>query len=99
MDEIKELAKEILKKLAEEFKEDAKEVASQMGDWAKILAKIKYEIAKGGDEDKIKELKKSEDYAWAGILALKAEYAKIIEEKTWNFVEKVLRLIRIVFLV
>jgi len=97
MDE-KELAKKVLEEIGDTLKEDAKDLKGILKEWGEILIKLKIERLKGGSTELLAELKKSEEYSWAGIEAVKAEYSKIFVGKTWELVGKILKVVRIAFI-
>ena len=98
-DDLKELADGVLKEISTEFKEQSQEVLGELLGWAKIIAQIKYEIARGGGDDKkLAELRRSEEYAWAGLQSLKARHAIVVESKVWPLIERLLILVKKVFL-
>ena len=97
-DDLKVLADGVLKEISTEFKEQSQEVLGELLGWAKIIAQIKYEIARGGDDKKLAELRRSEEYAWAGLQSLKARHAIVVESKVWPLIERLLILVKKVFL-
>lgn len=88
---------ELFKEIAGQFKENGQKAYEELRDWARILAKLK--IAKlYPDQNKMEELKKSEAYAWAGVMALRAKYNQQLEKNTWRLIEKFLILLKNILL-
>ena len=96
---VKKITDEILKEISAEFKDKGEEVFGDLKQWAQIIANIKIEKIKEGDnKEKLAELKRTEEYAWAGIIALRAKYSAILEEKLWALAERILKVVRTAFL-
>lgn len=89
LDEIKK----IIESIFHEKKEEAKAAILKWGIRILDLHRIREQ-----DPGLAEIAKKSEQYAWAAIFALYAQEAKQIEESTWVIVEKLLVLIRKIFL-
>jgi hypothetical protein len=97
MDE-KEIFKKVVDEIGEAFKDQVADVKDSLKDWSKIVVELRAKQLTEHDEDELAELKKSEEYAWAGIMALKAKHEQIFVDKTWELMERILKTLRIAFL-
>lgn len=86
------LLKDIIDEIAAFFSSELSELRDEIKAWGQQILKIKLAI-KLGNGDKY-ELEKTEKYAWARVLSLKAKYEYKIEQKSWQCAEKIVKVIK-----
>ena len=93
------IIKKVIEEISKEFKgKKVKDLKEQIKYWGEIIIKLRIVKLEEEDEEEIKRIERTEEYAWAAIASLKAEYSKLIEKKTWDVTEKILKLLRKVIL-
>ena len=92
------IIEDILEEIKKEVKILKKEEEAALKEWGKALVKIKIAQEKNSSEEEKKRLLKTEAYLWRGIESLKARLIGKIEDRVWDFVERLLNLLKKVML-
>lgn len=93
----KELLDEVTKEISDLFKERAQKAKEDLSYWAQKLFELRA-IQLAGTEEQIEEAKKSEKYAMNALQSLYAIEVNVINEQAWNFIEKLLIVLKRVIL-
>lgn len=86
------IVQELIEKLKEEIGILTKEEKDNLKEWGIMLIKIKFQ--KNNTEEEKKRLKKTEQYLWRGVESMKVRIMGKVEDRVWDFLEKLLNLLK-----
>jgi len=92
------MIQDTLDEIAKLCKSKVEEAKNDLKTWGEILLKIKKARWEEKNPQKVRDLLIAEEHSWVAVQAIKTKYGVIIEDTAWKVIEKLLTLLRNIFI-